>query len=127
MSRFAGHKYTMTITPWGSENHMWELRGPNGGVHFHVNVQHDAKYPPTAGLEIHRCAPADYQTGSAPHHINCPVTGGRCWHDGTSLYATETLWPMFADDLKCGDHKSIFLGLEHEYDSRFSVAETAND
>lgn len=122
MSRFAGHKYTFTPSAWGSDNHKWELRGPDGGVHFNASIQRDAKYPPSAGLEIHRCAPADYQKGQAPHHIDCPVTGGRCWHDGTSLYASETLWPMFSVWLQFGDHASVFRSLEIEYDDRFGPA-----
>lgn len=120
MAKFAGHKYTMTVSPWGTKEHRWELRGPQGGVHFHIGISRDMKYSPTAGLEIHRCEPADYQRGEAPHHINCPVTGGRCWHDGTSLYATETLWPMFEVWLKHGDHEAIFRSLEGEYNDRFS-------
>ena len=122
MARFAGHKYTMIPAAWGTTRHRWELRGPDGGIHFHVGISRDAKYPPTAGLEIHRCAPPDYQRGEAPHHVDCPVTGGRCWHDGTSLYASETLWPMFEVWLRSGDHESIFRALESEYDSRFSDA-----
>lgn len=123
MARFAGHKYTLQINPWGSASHRWELRGPDGGIHFHVTIQKDAKYPPYSGLEIHRCAPAEYQKGDAPHHLDCPVTGGRCWHDGTSLYATETLWPMFSVWLADGDHDSIFRRLEREYDERFYTPE----
>lgn len=121
MSKFAGHTYTITMSPWGTVNHRWELRGPNGGIHFHVGINRESQYPPSAGLEIHRCEPADYQQGEDPHHINCPVTGGRCWHDGTSLYATETLWPMFEMWLKDGNHKFIFRSLEEEYEDRFSL------
>ena len=119
MSRFAGHKYTFTPSQWGSDRHYWELRGPDGGIHFHAVTYWDGGHSPACGLEIHRCAPASYQQGTAPHHIDCPVTGGRCWHDGTSLYASETLWPMFEGWLRLGDHASIFRSLEMEYDNRF--------
>ena len=120
MSRFAGHKYTFTSSEWNSDHHQWELRGPEGGIHFHAAIHKTSEYPPSCGLEIHRCTPAHYQQGGAPHHINCPITGGRCWHDGTSLYATETLWPMFEGWLRLGDHAAIFRTLEGEYDNRFS-------
>lgn len=119
MSRFAGHKYTFTPARWGSDYHCWELRGPEGGVHFHASIPKSGDYPPACGLEIHRCAPSPYQQGGAPHHINCPITGGRCWHDGTSLYASETLWPMIEGWLRLGDHTSIFRTLEGEYNDRF--------
>lgn len=119
MSRFAGHKYTFTPGQWGNDHHCWELRGPDGGIHFHASIPKDGDYPPGCGLEVHRCTPAPYQQGDAPHHLDCPVTGGRCWHDGTSLYASETLWPMFEGWLRLGDHASIFRALEVEYDNRF--------
>ena len=119
MSRFAGHKYTFTPSEWNSDQHAWEFRGPEGGIHFRATISKTSEHPPVCGLEIHRCAPAPYQQGQAPHHIDCPVTGGRCWHDGTSLYASETLWPMFEGWLRLGDHASIFRSLEMEYDNRF--------
>lgn len=119
MSRFAGHKYTFTPSEWNSDYHRWELRGPEGGVHFYASISKNKEFSPACGLEIHRCTPQRYQHGSAPHHINCPVTGGRCWHDGTSLYASETLWPRFENWLREGNHRSIFLTLEMEYDNRF--------
>lgn len=119
MSRFAGHKYTFTPAPWGNARHCWELRGPEGGIHFHASISKDGAYPPACGLEIHRSAPARFQQGEAPDHIDCPVTGGRCWHDGTSLYASETLWPMFEGWLRLGDHAAVFSALEREYDNYF--------
>lgn len=124
MYRFNGHRYEYRVAPWGNVTHHWELRGPEGGIHFHAIVSPTSAYGPSCGLEVHRCEPADYQKGDAPHHINCPVTGGRCWHDGTSLYATETLWPMFESWLKNGDHPMIFLRLEIEYDNHFSREDT---
>src|SRR3546814_5446238 len=51
--------------------------------------------------------------------INCWLIGGRCWHDGTSLYATDTLWPMIEAMLRTGDHETIFRVLEQEADTRF--------
>ena len=122
MSRFSGHKDTVTPSRWSSD-HRWELRGPEGGIHFHVSISKSGDYPPGCGLEVHRCAPAHSQRGEAPHHIDCPVTGGRCWHDGTSLYASETLWPMFEQWLREGDHASIFRALEGEYNGHFQENE----
>ena len=120
MSRFNGHKYTFTPSEWGDE-HQWELRGPEGGIQFTATIYHR----PACGLEIHRCTPAPHQQGEAPHHINCPITGGRCWHDGTGLYASETLWPTFEQRLREGDHAAIFRTLEQEYDSRFHTGDDA--
>jgi hypothetical protein len=68
----------------------------------------------TSGLEFHYFNAPSYMKEAAPSHIDCPYTGGRCWHDGTSLYAMETLWPIFKDMLSSGDHAAIFSVLERE-------------
>jgi hypothetical protein len=106
--KYTGHLYKYE-KPFGYPRHHWELRSQHGGVHFHVSVVKD--YDPSAGLELHSIYP---KNDDAPDHINCPITGGRCWHDGTSLYAMETLWPMIKVYLEKGDHDSIFQILEHE-------------
>ena len=112
MAKFNGHKYTWQ-KPFGSVRHQWELRTVDGGISFHASIMDNDRNPPACGLEFHSIYP---RNDEAPHHIDCPVTGGRCWHDGTSLYASETLWPMIADYLKRGDHDKIFSILEHESD-----------
>jgi len=48
-----------------------------------------------------------------------------CWHDGTSLYATEHLWPIIEAYLRSGEHERIFLFLEHEADDRFGFSREA--
>jgi hypothetical protein len=117
MSKFAGHKYQWTM-PFTSVRHHWELRGPRGGIHFHVSIQNDSKYDPSCGLEFHHCFdPTGGKT--APHHVNCPVTGGQCWHDGTSLYASEYVWPLVEHYLRDGDHPAVFRILEREYEKHF--------
>lgn len=95
----------------GSEHHDWRIVCRHGGVNFHATV--NEKYGTTAGLEFHFCSPPDHMRNDPPSHIDCPVTGGRCWHDGTSLYATEQLWPMIEPLLNRGDHAAIF-GILHE-------------
>lgn len=114
MSRFRGHKYTWS-KPFGSVRHHWELRSAKGGVHFQASLTEG--YGPSCGIEFHSASP---RGDDAPDHIDCPITGGRCWHDGTSLYATEHLWPMIESYLKYGEHDQIFRILEHEHDERLS-------
>ena len=125
MSKFAGHKYTWT-KPFGNVRHMWQLRGPEGAIHFHVTVM-DEQYGDSAGLEMHYTTPPDYMKGHAPHYIDCPFVGGRCWHDGTSLYASEHLWPMIKSFLMSGDHDMIFKTLEREYVDRFEFVDNDDD
>lgn len=117
MGRFQGHKYQWT-RPFTSTRHHWEFRGPRGGVHFHVSIMDDRKYEPSCGLEFHHGFDPSFGH-QAPDHINCPVTGGQCWHEGTSLYASEWVWPLVKHYLENGDHQSVFRILEGEYDKHF--------
>lgn len=112
---FKHHKYTY-CRPFTSAQHTWELVGPNGAIHFHVSIPHNDKYAPCAGLEFHHLS-----GDGAPDHINCPMTGGQCWHDGTSLYATESLWPTIEAMLGRGDHEGVFRLLEREYGRHFEI------
>ena len=114
---FRHHKYIWT-KPFGSVRHHWELVGPRGGIHFHASIFE--KHDDSCGLEFHHAEPVGYYQNTAPHHKDCPVIGGNCWHDGTSLYASETLWPVISSYLKSGDHDLIFRLLEQEFIDHFS-------
>ena len=107
------HKYVWSRPYDGCTNHWWELVTAWGGVHFHASVQDENKYDPSVGLEFHHVRPL-YREGDAPDHVDCPLTGGRCWHDGTSLYAREALWPIIEPMLRNGQHSAIFGVLENE-------------
>jgi len=122
--RFRHHRYTWS-KPFGSVRHSWRLCCIDGGIEFNTSL-HDS-FPASCGLEIHRIAPADYQRGEAPHHFNCEVTGGRCWHDGTSLYASEQLWPLIEPYVRRGDHETIFRILEGEATARFEYGADEDD
>lgn len=115
--KFKHHKYTWS-KPYGSVNHKWEVVGPTGAIHFHVSIVRDTKYPPSAGLEFHHTS-----GDGAPDHLTCPLTGGRCWHDGTSLYATEQIWPIVKMSLEDGDQEAVFRLLEGEYAKHFDEGE----
>ena len=115
MSKFKHHKYMWT-KPFNSPRHHWEFVGPVGGVHFSANIY---KGQANCGLEFHHSARAGMYRDEAPHHLNCPLIGEPCWHDGTSLYASDTLWPMIEAMLRSGDHEAIFRCLEDEYNKRF--------
>lgn len=112
--RYSHYKYTWTNW-FGTVRHNWEFSGARGGLNFHVSIT--PNYPPSCGLEFHHVTPINEDT--APDHLHCPLTGGRCWHDGTSLYASEHLWPTIEALLKTGNHQTIFAVLEQEADHRF--------
>ena len=57
---------------------------------------------------------------------DCPLTGGQCWHDGTSMYARETVWPRAEIYLRNGDHDGIFRMLEREYELHFERVDDAD-
>lgn len=115
MNRWAHHKYTWS-KPFTSVRHNWEIIGPGVGVNFHVSVSETPDYPDGAGLELHSGKP----TGDcAPSQTDCWLLKTPCWHDGTSLYASEHLWPRIRDYLSVGDHETIFRILEREGNDRF--------
>lgn len=118
MSRFRHHKYTWS-KPFGSVRHCWELISQQGAVHFHATLYRTGGIDTSCGIEFHSCTP----TGDrAPDHIDCPLIGGRCWHDGSSLYA-ESLWQYIGPRLEHADHEGVFAVLEAEHDKHFQIAE----
>lgn len=118
--RFKHHKYTYT-NRFGSPSHNWEFVGPTGALNFRVTLT--PGYDASCGLEFHHTVCCKHSPNTAPDHVNCPLTGGRCWHDGTSLYASEHVWPMVKGYLQLGEHEFIFRRLEGEYDSHFKQYE----
>jgi hypothetical protein len=109
---FAHHRYTRT-TPFNSPRHLWELVGPKGALSFSASF-YKVGAPPSCGLEFHHLS-----GDGVPDHIACPLTGGWCWHTGTSLYASEHVWPEIEDLVRRGDHDSVFEVLEGEYRRHF--------
>lgn len=80
-----------TFTQWGSLTTSFIVIGDVGALSLNISqVSNDRE--PSAGLETH----LRYSLGSAPSHDRCHVLGGApCWHDGTSLYASEYWLPKF--------------------------------
>ena len=108
--KYAHHKYT--YEPRFSARHTWSLIGPKGGVHFHASQYKDTEW--SCGLEYH-----SYTGHEAPSQLRCWLLDAPCWHDGTSLYAQETLWPLVKPMLKDHQHDTIFRILEQEADRYF--------
>ena len=122
MKRYRHHAYKWH-KPFTSAKHQWSFIGPKGGLNFWAlmsfKISKDNWAPDSAGLEIHYSRGHQPDTDRAPDHTNCWLTEEPCWHDGTSLYATETLWPMIKPMVKYGDHETIFRLLEGEADRYF--------
>ena len=117
MRKFKHQKYQYT-NPYGNQQHSWDIVGPQGAIQFHAtaiklkNISRDW----SCGLEIHDARPLSDQ---APDHLACPLTGGRCHHDGTTTYAEEHLWPQINLYMQAGEHEKVFRILEQEYSERF--------
>lgn len=123
MSKFR-HELYRYQKPFRWDMHYWQTIGPVGAVHFSVQVPKDDKdsFGASCGLEFHHsilCREQFGFSGEAPHHLNCELTGGPCWHDGTSLYASETVWPQIEPMLRVSDHEGIFNVLRYEYEQHF--------
>ena len=113
------YKYTLT-EQFGHWRHSYELVGRWGGLHFHVtdmganNPHVYERY--SAGLECHWREPPSYMADAPPSHDDCWLLKQPCWHDGTSLYARETILPLFDGQ----SHERMFLFLAGEADERFA-------
>ena len=104
--------------PFSSVCHEWSLLGPRAALSFHVSVRGgDFK----ERMDFHYFTPPEYMEDSPPSHINCLYTGGRCWHDRTSLYAMK-IWPTIECFLESGDHESIFRILEKDLEKYIKIA-----
>jgi len=101
----------------------YEAIGAKGAVHYHVSRHMDSEgnISYTSGLEYHFRSPPAYMQDSPPSHDECHLLKAPCWHDGTSLYASEVYEPLFLRS----QHESIFRQLEHDAERTFgTIAES---
>lgn len=100
-------------------------RGARGAVEFWVRdrgADFDREYGERyyGGIEVHSNESTDGV--SPPDHLRCYANGERpCWHDGSSLAATEQWIPMW--EARC-DEFMILDQLKGEYLLRFHGKET---
>lgn len=104
------------ITREDSYEKRWILVGTEGAVDFHVShaIAQFAYLGRTGGIEEHHRSRVPYMD-EKPSHDNCWILNGPCWHDGSSLYASEVLIPIF----ESGGESAIWIALRGEYISRF--------
>ena len=105
--------------PFDTPTHLWTIIGRDGGLSLRI-VEHarragDPEY--SGGLEIHRRVPADGDD-SAPGFDQCWLLKCPCWHDGTSLYVTESLIPRWIQSCD-RDNDKMFDLMRQEYAQRF--------
>ncbi len=80
----------------------WILVGPLGAIDFHCTnlpmLERMREMVPdiwrSGGVEYHCRTAPDYMRDKTASHTHCFVLGGPCWHDGTSLWASEHWIPL---------------------------------
>lgn len=85
------------------DRHFWFAKGDMGAAHIWA-VQHDPKRAASygekywGGIECHSPKPIyEHSEESKPHHDNCWLLEGPCWHDGSSLQFSDEIEPMLRD------------------------------
>lgn len=69
-----------------------DVRGPQHAAHLHVFCYDSSGSDGWGGgLEMHWAAPPEHRQNEAPDYLDCPMTGGRCWHGGTSSGAKAAI------------------------------------
>lgn len=110
------------IRPNGEQHYV--VIGEDGAIHFHL--MESSEDPKKAfgerywgGVEVHSKKQM-YDHGEKPASENCWILGGQCWHDGSSLMATERFIPEWEFCQRIGDFESLWRGLEVMYEKQFS-------
>ena len=100
---------------FGGKQHRWFVSGEKIGIELRINE--NDKFGPSGGLECHYAITPPHMKGNSPHHPLCEVVGYRaCWHDGSSMYATEYWIPMW--EAAPHKHHEMFIELAHELKKR---------
>lgn len=106
-----------------------QVIGPDGGCEFWFTCRNEEerRYGKGAitsgGFECHfkDGSRPDYLKDTPRHRDNCTVTGGDCWHDGTSLWASEHWLP----GMTRGGEAWVWPELERAYHDKIAVKESA--
>ena len=106
----------------GCPRHTWTVLGAKGAVHLHITdygEEHGKKYGERylGGIEIHYRHPPEYMTEKPPSQDECWLLKCPCWHDGSSLQASEVWIPTWQADPH--DHDGMFAMLKNDARQRF--------
>ncbi|AGR47644.1 hypothetical protein SmphiM12_012 [Sinorhizobium phage phiM12] len=107
--------------------HMWTAVGDKGGIHVWACPSpegygiHESFY---GGIEVHR-----KMNEGEGNHETCWLLGCACQHDGSSLYFSERIEPMFRHaPLPFADavHEWVYVHLHSWYESHMGNHDTDN-
>lgn len=88
----------------------WCVIGDHGAVDFHC-LNEPGPFGRVGGVEYHMRRAPSYSEQTTPDHEHCWLLGAPCWHDGTSLYASDVLIPLLERD----GEDALFAQLERDY------------
>lgn len=100
---------------FGTPTHIWQVIGAKGAIHLHITESGIEEMEYYGGLEMHWRSPPNYMKNNAPSQDECSILKCPCWHDGSSLAATETWIPRWLLDKH--NHEHMFRLLEKELES----------
>lgn len=122
--------YKMTFPYDKHPHHCWSIVGRHGAKHLHISVYgKNDSVDYYGGLETHWRVPPEHMTDQAPSQDKCWLLNQPCWHDGTSVYVSESIIPMIEDSLRgvdgltANDHLMIFSLLEKRMEETFNSKE----
>lgn len=101
-----------------SRRHVWTVIGRHLAVHLHIS---ECEIPGketinSAGIEYHFREPPEHMKDEAPSQDRCWLLGAPCWHDGSSLQASEFWVPIW--ESAPHNHEHMFALLQGELENR---------
>lgn len=104
------YEFSAALNP----SHMWVVEGRHVVVHLRIKdfgerEGGDINDRYLGGIEYHYRQPPDYMAKYPPSHKTCSFTGANCWHDGSSLQASEQWIPLWR--MAPNDHEGMFRAL----------------
>lgn len=112
----AEHKRVLELAGQYGSLEFWimpERKGWNDHKEYIGGVEHHYNYCPEGG----------WFKPDEPSHIECNLNCGKCWHDGSSLQASETFIPLL---LRWGQD-AVLNRLTSQYDERMKPETTDNE
>lgn len=123
MTQLAAEKKAKRIMMFGKDRFIFAVTSRDYAVHFWCERVLDDPNTPSGGefqrsfggIEYHW--PMSPKWGKRePDHNRCWITGKPCWHDGSSLQASEVYIPMFRMCNETGDFEPLWNKLERSLD-----------
>jgi hypothetical protein len=116
--------YQYIIHEEGVPRHIWSVDGAAGGIHLFIWPMDIEAIGYIGGIEVHWRTQPSWSNSSEPDHERCWLLDGPCWHDGSSLEATDYWIPLWLSIRgQSNEHQIMFDHLRGEYAERFESME----